>query len=249
MVYCWCMRRVPHSHKVLLAGMFTYFPRRVSISCIGGVCSVCLSHMESCSLECPHISGCVCMYLVLVLSAVCAPVSWSLACWNVNIFPKACLYGVLFVCAVCAPVSWSLARWNVNIFPKACLYGVLFVCAVCTPVSWSLARWNVNIFPKACLYGVLFVCAVCTPVTRSLARSNVNIFPEAFVYILLSRVRDFWFGFDGICAFTIVMGIFVLLRVQDLVIVVLWKCFCVSILFCHQIRSWFHTWTDSLAVV
>ena len=25
--------------------------------------------------------------------------------------------------------------------------------------------------------------------------------------------RDFWFEFDGICAFTIVMGIFVLLRV------------------------------------
>ena len=25
--------------------------------------------------------------------------------------------------------------------------------------------------------------------------------------------RDFWFGFDGICAFTIVAGIFVLLRV------------------------------------
>ena len=66
---------------------------------------------------------------------------------------------------------------------------------------------------------------------------------------LLSRVQDFWFGFDGICAFTAVMGIFVLQRVQELVIVVLWKCFCVSILFCHQIRSWFHTWTDSLAVV
>ena len=185
MVYCWCMRRVPHSHKVLLAGMLTYFPRRVSISCIGGVCSVCLSHMESCSLECPHISGCVCMYLVLVLSAVCAPVSWSLACWNVNIFPKACLYGVLFVCAVCAPVSWSLARWNVNIFPKACLYGVLFVCAVCAPVSWSLACWNVNIFPKACLYGVLFVCAVCAPVSWSLARWHVNIFPKTFLYGVL----------------------------------------------------------------
>ena len=67
--------------------------------------------------------------------------------------------------------------------------------------------------------------------------------------ILLSRMRDFWFGFDGICAFIIVMGIFVLLRVQELVIVVLWKCFCVSILFCHQIKSWFHTWTDSLAIV
>ena len=66
---------------------------------------------------------------------------------------------------------------------------------------------------------------------------------------LLFRVRDIWFGFDVICAFTIVMGIFVLLRVQELVIVVLRKCFCVSILFCHQIKSWFHTWTDSLAVV
>ena len=65
----------------------------------------------------------------------------------------------------------------------------------------------------------------------------------------LSRLRDFWFGFDGICAFTIVMGIFVLLRVQELVIVVSRNCFCVSILFCHQIKSWFHTWTDSLAVV
>ena len=62
---------------------------------------------------------------------------------------------------------------------------------------------------------------------------------------LLSRMRDFWFGFDGMCAFTIVMGIFVLLRVQELVIVVLWKCFCVSVLFYHQIMSWFHTWTDS----
>ena len=59
----------------------------------------------------------------------------------------------------------------------------------------------------------------------------------------LSRVRDFWFGFDGICAFTIVMGIFVLLCFfQELVIAILWKCFCVSILFCHQIMSWFHTW-------
>ena len=25
--------------------------------------------------------------------------------------------------------------------------------------------------------------------------------------------------------------------------------FCVSVSFCHQIRSWFHTWTDSLEVV
>ena len=61
--------------------------------------------------------------------------------------------------------------------------------------------------------------------------------------------RDFWLGFDGICAFIIVMGIFVLFRFQELVIVILWKCFCVSVLSCHQIMSWFHTWTDSLAVV
>ena len=61
--------------------------------------------------------------------------------------------------------------------------------------------------------------------------------------------RDFWFGFNDICAFTIVTEMFVLLRVLELVIVVLWKCFCVSISFCHQIRSWFDIWTDSLVVV
>ena len=64
---------------------------------------------------------------------------------------------------------------------------------------------------------------------------------KSLIGVLLSHVRGFWFGFDGICAFTIVMGIFVSLRVQELVIVVLWKCFCASILFCHQIKSWFHT--------
>ena len=33
-----------------------------------------------------------------------------------------------------------------------------------------------------------------------------------FAMFLLSSARDFWFGFDGICAYIIVIGIFVLLR-------------------------------------
>ena len=61
--------------------------------------------------------------------------------------------------------------------------------------------------------------------------------------------RYFWIGFDGVFAFTIMMGMFVLLRVKEFVIVLLWKYFCASILFCHQIRSCFHTWTHSLAVI
>ena len=32
-------------------------------------------------------------------------------------------------------------------------------------------------------------------------------------WIYRPDARDFWNGFDGFCAFTIVMGIFVLLRV------------------------------------
>ena len=107
------------------------------------------------------------------------------------------------------------------------------------PVPERVSKWNFkkakwDIFQNQCIKEI-------TP----------NLFHEAEdkMPILLPCLRDFWFGFDGICAFTIVMGIFVLLRVQELVIVVLWKCFCVSILFCHQIKSCFHTWTDSLGVL
>ena len=51
-------------------------------------------------------------------------------------------------------------------------------------------------------------------------------------------MRHIWLGFDGICAFTIVMGIFVLLRVQELVIVVLWKCFlCINFVCTPRIHA------------
>ena len=49
------------------------------------------------------------------------------------------------------------------------------------------------------------------------------------------RHHDFWIGLDGVCAFTIVMGIFVLIRVYELVIVFLWKSFVYQ--FCYVIRS------------
>ena len=52
------------------------------------------------------------------------------------------------------------------------------------------------------------------------------------------RLRLYWC--DGNVRFT--YG----LRARNRILV---EMFCVSILFCHQIRSWFHTWTDSLAVV
>ena len=78
--------------------------------------------------------------------------------------------------------------------------------------------------------------------------SFLNFTALYVIFDYRSAARDSWIGFDGVCAFIIVMGIFVLLWVQELVIVFLKKCFCVSSLFCHQIRSWFHIWTDSLAV-
>ena len=57
--------------------------------------------------------------------------------------------------------------------------------------------------------------------------NELNILEDTWFGYLYQR--DFWIGFDGVCAFTIVMGIFVLLRVEELVIVFLWKCFYVSI--------------------
>ena len=76
----------------------------------------------------------------------------------------------------------------------------------------------------------------------------INILHKIWIISSLSGVRDFWFGFDGIYAFTIVMGIFVLpmFRARNRSLVEM--CLCNNV-FCHQIISWFHTWTDGLSVV
>ena len=157
------------------------------------------------------------MFCFVVVFCPPVPSAWSESWFNstINEFQSTIMYhcneNYTFTQAVREDTAYTfLDIWPMNIMVSTVAPGDTSGMMVATTAyCGENKQWDPPIAKCVCKY--LFhdikcsiVCLLYPPVS----------WPEGHcIFFYRPAARDFWFGFDGICALIIVMGIFVLLRV------------------------------------